>query len=59
MIAHARQLRAAIWSQKAAQKGKDNGFVSTKAGEANKSAINIFELKIWSKFARGDQLGSH
>jgi hypothetical protein len=45
VITHARQLRAAMRSQKAAQKRKQHGFTSAKAGKADGISIYIIEFK--------------
>lgn len=50
-IAKTRQLRAAVRSDEASQKGKQNGFVPAIVGKAHRVSVNIVQQKIWSWFA--------
>ena len=59
VITHARQLRAAMRSHKAAQKSKQNGFASAKAGKTDGISIYIVEFKIRGKFTGGYQEWFH
>lgn len=59
LIAHARQLRAAIRSQESAQERKQDGFFSAKTCQAHTIAIGIFKLEIGREFAGGNQARVH
>lgn len=53
-VSHARQLRAAMRSKKAAQEGEDNGFLSAKTRKSDAVSVYVFEFKIGGKFAGGN-----
>ena len=59
MVTHTRQLRAAVWSHEAAQKGKQNGFAAAKAGEADGISVYVVEIKIRSMLTGGYQVWVH
>ena len=54
IVAHTRQLRAAVGSRKAAQKRKYNGLVSAKIGKSYNVSVYIFKFKIRGEFAWGN-----
>jgi hypothetical protein len=56
MIAHTRQLRAAMWSHESTQEGKDNGFAPAKARKTDKISDHVLKFKVRGKFAGGDQV---
>jgi len=55
LIAHARQLRAAMRSHESAQERKQDGFASAKTCQAHTIAIGIFKLEIGREFAGGNE----
>ena len=59
IIAHARQLRAAIRSHKATQESKHNRLVSAITGKLNRFSVYVFKFKIRGKFAGGNETWVH
>lgn len=58
-VLHARQLRAAVRSHKAAQKSQHNRSASAKAGKSYRVAIEIVQFKIGRKFAGSNKFAFH
>ncbi len=56
IVPQARQLRAAVRSHEASQKGKHDRLAPAIIGETYAVAVHIFEFEIGGGFARDDQL---